>query len=153
MRKQRALLAAHAAADLHDDVFIVIRVARQQQHLQLLLQLGKTPFCLPQLLLTQLAQLLVRLAGEHRAHVVQLLLRFEIRAVRLHDRLQLLLLTQQLCRRLRIGVKIRLRRARLHLQIALLHKPQFFQHTFRSLPFILPILPDFSPIVKPCFLH
>ena len=33
--EQRALLPAHAAANFNDDIFVVVRVARQQQHAQL----------------------------------------------------------------------------------------------------------------------
>ena len=95
--KKRALLPAHAAADLDDDVFVVVRVARQEQHAQLVkkalfFRLGSVQFLLRHVLELGVGYKLQRL------HDVVLALL--VRAVGLHHGGKLLLLAREPGRRL-----------------------------------------------------
>jgi hypothetical protein len=90
--EQRAFLAADAAADLHDDALVVVRVARQQENFQLLLQFLQLFLVCGEFLLAQLFHFRVEPLGEHGAQVVLLLRRFHIAAVGRDDGFELPLL-------------------------------------------------------------
>ena len=94
-RKQRAFLAARAAANLNVDVFLVVRVLGQQQDLQLVLQTGDVALGLLQLLLRQLFHVRV---GQHFGRVRERALCLLVFAERGDDRLKFVALAQQLSR-------------------------------------------------------
>ena len=70
MREQRGLRAARARADLEDRVLLVVRVARDQEQADLLLELRAARLELGDLALRELAQLGVAL-GEHRLRALE----------------------------------------------------------------------------------
>ena len=121
--KKRTLLAAHAAANFHNDALIVVRVARQKQNLELLLQLLELLFEGRIFLLTERFHFRVKAARiQHLAQLVRLFFRFAEASVGRHDRLQPLLLAQELGSRLRVCVKIRLPGALGHFHISFFDK-------------------------------
>ena len=128
VRKQGALLAAHAGADLEDDVLAVVRVMGQQQDSKLLLECGGALLCAGQLLLAQGLQLGVGLPGHQLRRILHIPLRRAVGAVGRDDRGQLLLLAQPRRRLFRVGVKIRLLCAGAQLLIAVLDLFQLIQH-------------------------
>ena len=77
---------ADAGADLQNDVAVIVRVARQQQHTQLLLELRAVGTAEIDLLARDLVQLGV---AQQRLRLRDLRLTGGIRPVGLHDRLQL----------------------------------------------------------------
>ena len=102
--KKRALLPAYAAADLDDDVFVVVRVARQEQHAQLVkkalfFRLGSVQFLLRHVLELGIGYKLQRL------HDVVLALL--VRAVGLHHGGKLLLLARERAQLLWVSVNFR----------------------------------------------
>ena len=102
--EQRALLPAHAAADLDDDVFVVVRVARQKQHAQLVkkalfFHLGSVQFLLRYVLELGIGYKLQRLRD-----VVPALL---VRAVGLYHGGELLLLARERAQLLWVSVNFR----------------------------------------------
>ena len=102
--KKRALLPAHTAADLDDDVLVVVRVARQQQHAQLVekalfFRLGSVQFLLRHVPELRVARQLQRL----RDVVLALL----VRAVGLHHGGKLLLLARERAQLLWLSVNFR----------------------------------------------
>ena len=102
--KKRALLPAHAAADLDNDVFVVVRVARQEQHAQLVkkalfFRLGSVQFLLRHVLELGIGYKLQRL------HDVVLALL--VRAVGLHHGGKLLLLARERAQLLWVSVNFR----------------------------------------------
>ena len=128
VRKQGALLAAHAGTDLEDDILFVVRIMGQQQDSKLLLECGGALLCTCQLLLAQGLQLGVGLPGHQLRRILHIPLRRAVGAVGCDDRSQLLLLAQP-CRRLfRVGVKIRLLCAGAQLLVAVLDLFQLIQH-------------------------
>ena len=129
MGKQSAFLAAHAAANLHDDVFRVAGVRGQKQDLQLLFQLFHPGLYVQQLVLSHPPQFLVRLRVQQLLQIV--LLGFQTRPLAIggDDGLQFLLLLEQLGRGLGVCIEIRLGSLLLHLQIPLLHLFQLVQHS------------------------
>ncbi len=64
--EQRGLVAADAAANLHDDVPLVVRVFREQQNRELVIELLFLRHEVCELLLNEVAHLVVRLLGKHR---------------------------------------------------------------------------------------
>ena len=120
--EQGALLAAHAAANLHDDVLVVVGIPGQEQNGQLLLQFFQVLLGLGEFLLAELAHLLVEGAAQHFAQVCGLLLGLHIGAVGGHNGLQLPLLLQELGRGLGVGVKVRLGGALGHFVVAVFHR-------------------------------
>ena len=95
--KKRTLLAAHAAANFHNDAFLIVRIARQKQNLEFLLQLLELLFEGRIFLLTKRLHLCVKAARiQHLAQLVRLFFRFAEASVGRHDRLQPLLLAQKL---------------------------------------------------------
>ena len=105
--KQGAFLAAHTAADLHDDAFFVVGVFGQQQDLQFLEKFFTALLGILEGLLAQLPQLRV-------AHQLLGLLHFRkgslVGPERLNDGLQVIFLPQRCRRLLGIVIKIRLLR-------------------------------------------
>ena len=93
--KQRAFLAACAAANLNVDILLVVRVLGQQQDFQFVLQTGNVALGLLQLLLRQLFHVRV---GQHFGRVRERALCLLVFAERGDDRLQFVALTQQLSR-------------------------------------------------------
>ena len=71
-REQRGLLAAGAGPDLHDHVAVVVGVARQQQHLELLEQARLVGLQPVDLLAGHVSQLVVGLGVAHLARAGQL---------------------------------------------------------------------------------
>ncbi|CDB87165.1 uncharacterized protein BN515_01361 [Firmicutes bacterium CAG:170] len=122
VRKKGALLAADTAADLHDHALFVIRVLRQKEDLQLLLQRLLLLLRRREFLLTQSLHLRVQLARHHLPQLKLLLLRAAKRAIGRDDRLKLPLLLEESGRRLRVGKKFRLCHA-----LGGLHIPFFHQ--------------------------
>ena len=102
--KQRALLPAHTAADLDDDVLVVVRVARQQQNAQLF----KEPlfFCLGsvQFLLRYVLELGV---GYKLQRLHDVVLTLQVRAVGLYHGGELLLLARERAQLLWVSVNFR----------------------------------------------
>ena len=97
MGKQRALLAADAAADFHNDALVVVRVARQQQNFELLLERFQLFLAGGVFLLTKLLQLRVQTARiQHAAQVLCFLLCFAVAAIGSDNRLEALLFAQEL---------------------------------------------------------
>ena len=92
MGEQRAFLAADAASYFHDDALVIIRVARQEQNFQLLLQLLQLFLVRREFLLTERLHVRVEPVGEHGAQVFLILRRFDIAAVGRDDGLELPLL-------------------------------------------------------------
>ena len=101
VRKECGLLPADAAADFQDHIAFVVRVARQQQKTQRLLQLRPARLGRFELLLRDVVQLRI---VQQRARLLQLIAAFLIRAVRLNDRLQLFLLPAEALERRRVGI-------------------------------------------------
>lgn len=102
--KKRALLPAHAAANFNDDVFVVVRVARQEQHAQLVkkalfFRLGYVQFLLRYVLELGIGYKLQRL----RDVVLALL----VRAVGLYHGRELLLLARERAQLLWVSVNFR----------------------------------------------
>ena len=64
--KKRRLVAANAAANLHDDVPLVVRIFREQQNRELAIELLFLRHEVRELLLDEVAHLVVRLLGKHR---------------------------------------------------------------------------------------
>ena len=93
--KQRAFLAARAAANLNVDILLVVRVLGQQQDFQLSLQTGNVALGLLQLLLRQLFHVRV---GQHFGRVRERALCLLVFAERGDDRLKFVALAQQLSR-------------------------------------------------------
>ena len=133
--KQGALLAADAAADLHDDVLPVVGVLGQEQDAELVLQ------CLALLLggLILVLQKLLHfgLLAHHGQRLVHRGPGLLPGAEGLHHGLQLPLLAQIPCRQLRVRVKIRLLASGAELVVFVFQKGQFFFHArflYRVLP-------------------
>ena len=93
--EKRRLVSARAPADLHDYVLIIVRVLGQKKDLQFLLQLFHALLGLVQLLLRQLAHLLVRLFLQDGKAVVNILLAFLVLIVCFHDGRKVALLLHQ----------------------------------------------------------
>ena len=119
--KEGRFLTADAAADLHNDALVVVRVAREQQNFQFLLQplavlLGGGKFLLAE-------GLELRVAGVHQfARVGHGLRGGLIFPVGLDDGLELLLLFEQLARSLGIGIEVGLRGPFFHFHVAFFDK-------------------------------
>ena len=111
-RKQRAFLAACAAANFDIDVLLIVRVLGQQQDFQLVLKPRDVALGLLELLLRKLLHIRV---GQHFSRVGELLLCPLVCAVCFDDRLKLVPLAQQPCRAGRIIVQIR--RGQAHFQL------------------------------------
>ena len=107
--EQRTFLAARAAADLHKNIFVVVRVLGQQQDLKLLLQPRHVGLGLLQLLLRQLLHVWV---GQHLERVRLRLLCPLVCAERRDDRFELVALAEELCRPVGIVIQPRLGQAR-----------------------------------------
>ena len=102
--EQRTLLSTHAAANFNDDIFVVVRVARQEQHAQLVkkalfFRLGSVQFLLRYVLELGVGYKLQRL----RDVVLALL----VRAVGLHHGGKLLLLARERAQLLWVSVNFR----------------------------------------------
>ena len=149
VREQRRFLAADAAADLHDDALVVVRIAREQQDLELVFQPLAVLLCRGKFLLAERFQL--RVAGVHQlARLGHRLLGGLVCAIGFDDRFELLLFLQQLGRGLGVGVKIGLRGPFFHFHVAFFDKTQFFQHRDSSQFNIISIISHFSVYVKYC---
>ena len=107
-REQGCLVSARAGADLHDHVFIVVGVLRQEKDLQLLLQLFDAFFRLRVLFLEKLPHLFVVFLFQHGKAVLFVLLCLLVFPVRLHKRGQVALLLHQRAETLLIGRHVRL---------------------------------------------
>ena len=130
MRKERRFFSADAGADLQNDVAVVIRVTRQQQDTQLLLELRAAGPVLLDLLARDLVQLRV---AQQRLRLRDLRLTGGIRPVGLHDRLQLALLAAELCEHRRVGIVRRVGQLALKLGIPVFNLSQLFEHSAASL--------------------
>ena len=95
-RKKCRFITACSGTDLHDNVFIIVRILGQQQHLQLLLQLFHLFLAVSQFFLQHLTHLFVRLFLQHHQGVFNILLALFIFLISLHDRSQVALLLHQL---------------------------------------------------------
>ena len=111
-RKQRAFLAACAAANFDIDVLLVVRVLGQKQELELSLKPRDVALGLLELLLRKLLHIRV---GQHFSRVSELLLRPLVCAICFDDRLKLVPFTQQPRRAGRIIIQIR--RGQAHFQL------------------------------------
>ncbi len=112
VRKQCAFLASRAATDFHNHVFIVVRVARDEQRFQLCRQALGFGSGSGKFLLRQLAQIRV---GKHFLRLLLRSLRRLKRTVSGYNRLQAVALTQQ-PRRL-FGVVIQVGRGKTRFQL------------------------------------
>ena len=121
--KQHALLPADAAADLHDDVFAVVRVLRQQQEADL--ALARFPLCFGGAVFLLVAEL------QRGVHVVA---GYLVGAVGLDDRRKLARLAVTGGEGGRIGIDLRPRHAGLELFILIFQLFQLFKHGLRRLP-------------------
>ena len=113
--EQGALLAAHAAANLHDDVLAVIGIAGQQQKAQPVLQLRG--LLLGGLVFVLQKALHLGLLAHQRERFRHVGLGPLPAAEGRHDRFQIPLLLQILRSQLRIGVEVRLLAPRAELLI------------------------------------
>ena len=76
-REDGGLVTARAGADLDDDVLVVVGVAREHHHLELVLELGQPGLELLDLLGGELLHLRVGLGAKHLLRLVELLTRAE----------------------------------------------------------------------------
>ena len=90
--EQGAFLAADAAPDLHDDALVVVRVAREKENFQFLLQRLQLFLVLGKFLLAERLHLRLQPLGEHGAQILLLRLRAPVAAVGRDDGLELPLL-------------------------------------------------------------
>ena len=102
--EQRALLPAHTAADLDDDILVVVRVTRQKQHAQLVekalfFRLGSVQF-----LLRHVPELRVARQLEHLGDVV---LTLQVRAIGRDHSFKFLLLARERAQLLWVSVNFR----------------------------------------------
>ena len=129
MGKQRRFLSAHAAADLYDDILIVVFIFGQKEQTDLLFQLFQTVFALFKLRLGQLPHFSL-FAVHQLLGILHILLGAAPGPIGLHHRGQLLLLFQQTGRLFRIGIQISLGQRFFQLAKSFFHKFQLFKHTF-----------------------
>ena len=123
--KEGAFFAAHAAPDLHDDIFVIIGIFRQQQKLKLFKQFLFFRFRGLEFLLSQLLHFRIT----HQFPGIQNgLLCPAVGFKRLYDGLQVIFLPEEFGGLLGIGVKVRLLRLGAKLFIPVRHGPQFIQH-------------------------
>ena len=125
MRKERRFFPADAGADLQNDVAVIVRVARQQQHTQLLLELRAAGTAEIDLLARDLVQLGV---AQQRLRLRDLRLTGGIRPVGLHDRLQLALLAAELCEHRGVGIIRGVGQLALQLAVPVFNLSQLFEH-------------------------
>ena len=125
VRKEGRLLPADAAADLEDYVLLVVRVLRQKQDAQLLLQLGKALLRVRKLFLCHFAELRI---AKQRLCLLQIRLSALIGAIGLDNTLQLALLAVELLDLLGVGIPCGIGELRLDLGIARLHLFELFEH-------------------------
>ena len=92
MRKERRFFPADAGADLQNDVAVIVRVARQQENFQLLLQFLQLFLVCGEFLLAQRFHFRVEPLGEHGAQILLLRLRAPVAAVGRDDGFELPLL-------------------------------------------------------------
>ena len=121
---------ADAGADLQNDVAVIVRVARQQQHTQLLLELRAAGTAEIDLLARDLVQLGV---AQQRLRLRDLRLTGGIRPVGLHDRLQLALLAAELCEHRGVGIIRGVGQLALQLAVPVFNLSQLFEHGAASL--------------------
>ena len=95
-REQGCLIAACTCADLQDDILIIVRVFRQQQDLQFLLQLLHALLGIGKFLFGKLAHLLVALLFQKCQAVFDVLLCLLVGLVCLYQRRQVSLLLHEL---------------------------------------------------------
>ena len=126
--KQGALLAADADADLHQDIFLVVRIPRQEQELELLLQFLAARFVFLIFLLAQGFERLVLLPGHHGKGVVHILRAGAPGAVGGDDGLQLPLLLEEFGSAGRVSVEIRLLGPGGELEVFIFQLLKFLQH-------------------------
>ena len=123
--KQGAFLAAHTAADLHDNALFVVGIFGQKQDLQLLIQILLSLF-------RRLIGLLTKLLHLRVAHqflgICHIPLCGTIGMVCLHDGLQIIPLPQGGGRFFGVIIKVRLFRPGADLLIAVCHRRQLVQH-------------------------
>ena len=117
--KQRALLAADAAADLNNDVFLVVGIPGQKQHSQLFGKRLGLFFCRLVFLLAKVLHFRLKLHQLKR--LVHCLPRGLVGPEGLHHRLKLALLFHRAGCGLGIGIEIRLLAAGLQLFISVFH--------------------------------
>ena len=128
MGKQGALLAADADADLHQDIFLVVRIPRQEQELELLLQFLAARFVFLIFLLAQGFERLVLLPGHHGKGVVHILSAGAPGAVGGDDGLQLPLFLEEFSGAGRVSVEIRLLGPGGELEVFIFQLLKFLQH-------------------------
>ena len=124
-RKERAFFPSDAAADLHDDIFAVVRILRQQQDLQLLLQFIAGGFRLCIFLLRKVPHLRI-IHQLHRGFQVGTG-RF-IRAIGLHQRRKLPGFPVDFGIQLRIGIGFRLLEPPQALLVLICNQFQLIKH-------------------------
>ena len=128
-REQVRLFSAFGAADLEDDVLAVVGIARDEQLLELCLELGERRLLLRDLGRHVGAHVAVGLVLEELARVGDLGFRRSVRAIGVDDRLQLRVATPGVARRVLIAGGVHLRQARLELLELDLEVAKVFEHT------------------------
>ena len=127
--KKRRLLAARAAADFNNDVFIIVGIARKQQNFQFLRRLIEDSPVFVELLLRQLAHLAVNAAFiEHLARFVARVLCSAVSAVLFDDRRQAAVFLHQRRVLLRIAGHIRFHQAAADLLVARRDRIELIKH-------------------------
>ena len=130
MRKERRFFPADTGAQLQNDIAVIVRVARQQQHAQRLLELRAAGLAALELFARDLVQLGI---AEQCLRLRDLRLTVGIGAVRLHDRLQLALLAAESGKHRWIGIIRGVSQLALELTIPVFNLSQLFEHTAASL--------------------
>ena len=130
MRKERRFFPADTGAQFQNDIAVIVRVARQQQHAQLLLELRAADLAALKLFARDLVQLGI---AEQCLRLRDLRLTVGIGAVRLHDRLQLALLAAESGKHRRVGIIRGVSQLALKLAIPVFNLSQLFEHTAASL--------------------
>ena len=138
MGEQRRLLAAGAAADLDDNVLVVVGIFREQKDAELLLETGDVLRGPVELLAGQLFQIGIREQGLGFIAVGQAL---PVLPVRLHQRSQFLLLLVQAPEQRGVRVDFRLLQALLKDAVFTFDLFQSVQHDGPSCP-IESVLPN-----------
>ena len=130
MRKERRFFPTDTGAQLQNDIAVIVRVARQQQHAQRLLELRAAGLAALELFARDLVQFGI---AEQCLRLRDLRLTVGIGAVCLHDRLQLALLAAESGKHRWIGIIRGVSQLALELTIPVFNLLQLFEHTAASL--------------------
>ena len=94
-REQRSLVSAGTGTDLDDNVLVIIRVFREKQDLEFMLQLFHTFSGIGKLFFQKLPHLFIRLFLQHGKAVLDCLVTFFVFFICFHNRSQIVLLFHQ----------------------------------------------------------